>query len=100
MYLKKEPIPNERKRDFIVGHYIIISDFFCLIMFYEPQTWNPMANKKLHITYVVYIDFIQSFSSKYWIEINLDLSETWVPKCWTFYGFLFIYRISNDAIKI
>jgi hypothetical protein len=24
MYLKKKPIPNERKRDFIVEHYIIL----------------------------------------------------------------------------
>jgi hypothetical protein len=42
-------------------------------MSYEPQTWNLMTNKKLHIIYVVYIDFIQSFSSNYWIKINLDL---------------------------
>jgi len=34
-------------------------------MSYEPQTWNPMANKKLHIIYVVYIDFIQSSSSNH-----------------------------------
>jgi hypothetical protein len=47
-------------------------DFFCLLMFYEPQTWGPMADKKLHIIYVVYIDFIQSSSSKCWIKINLD----------------------------
>ncbi len=73
MYLKKKPIPNERKRDFIVGHYIIFSIFFCLVMSYEPQTKNPMANKKLHIIYVVYIDFIQSFSSNGWMEINFDL---------------------------
>jgi hypothetical protein len=32
-----------------------------------------MANKKLHIIYVVYIDFIQPLSSNYWIEINLGL---------------------------
>jgi hypothetical protein len=38
MHLKKKPIPNERERDFIVGHYIIFSDFFCLVMSYEPQT--------------------------------------------------------------
>ncbi len=47
--------------------------FLCLVMFYEPQTWSPMADKKLHITYVVYIDFIQSSLSNRWIEINLDL---------------------------
>jgi hypothetical protein len=39
----------------------------------EPQTWSLMADKKLHIIYVVYIDFIQSFSSNRWIIINLDL---------------------------
>jgi len=41
------------KKIFIVRHCIIIFNFFCLIMFYEPQTWGPMANKKLHIMYVV-----------------------------------------------
>ncbi len=75
MYLeeKKKPIPNEREKDFIVGHCIIFSDFFCLVMSCEPQTWSLMADKKLHIIYVVYIDFIQSFSSNRWIIINLDL---------------------------
>jgi hypothetical protein len=58
MYLKKKPIPNERERDYIVGNCIIFSAFFCLVMSYEPQTWDPMADKKLHIIYVVYIDFI------------------------------------------
>jgi hypothetical protein len=40
MYLeeKKKPIPNEREKDFIVGHCIIFSDFFCLVMSCEPQT--------------------------------------------------------------
>ncbi len=71
--MKKKPIPNERERDFIVGHCIIFSDFFYLVMSYEPQTWDPMANKKLHIIYVVYIDFIQSSSFNYWIEINFGL---------------------------
>jgi hypothetical protein len=65
MYLKKKPIPNERERDFIVGHCVIFSDFFCLIISYEPQTWSPMADKKLHIIYVVHIDFIQSSSSNH-----------------------------------
>ncbi len=73
MYLKKKPIPNEKERDFIVGHCIIFSDFFCLVMSYQPQTWNPMVDKKSHIIHVVYIDFIQSSSSNYWIEINFDL---------------------------
>ncbi len=72
MYLKKKK-PNERKKDFIVGYCIIFSDFFCLLVTYEPQTWGPMVNKKLHIIYVVYICFIQSFSSNHWIKINLYL---------------------------
>ncbi len=38
MYLKKKPIPYERKIDFIVGHCIVFSDFFCLVMSYESQT--------------------------------------------------------------
>jgi hypothetical protein len=95
MYLKKKPIPNERKKDFIVGHNIIFSDFFCLVMSYEPQTWGPMVNKKLHIIYVVYIDFIQSSSFNYWIVINFDLMWNLISKmllC-TFKGFLFMYRI-------
>jgi hypothetical protein len=37
-YLKIKPIPNEREKDFIVGHCIIFLDFFCLIMSYELQT--------------------------------------------------------------
>jgi len=36
-------------------------------MSYESQTWGPMANKKLHIIFVVHIDFIQS----------LDQNESW-----------------------
>jgi hypothetical protein len=71
MYLKKNPILNERERDFIVRHCNFILDLFCLVMSYEPQTLGPMANKKLHIIYVVYIDFIQSFSSNHWIELIL-----------------------------
>jgi hypothetical protein len=42
-------------------------------MSYESQIWGLMANKKLHIIFVVHIDFIQSFSFNCWIEINLDL---------------------------
>jgi hypothetical protein len=38
MYFFKKPIPNERERDFIVGHCNIFLDFFCLVMSYEPQT--------------------------------------------------------------
>jgi hypothetical protein len=38
MYLNRKPILDEKERDFIVGHCIIFSDFFCLVMSYEPQT--------------------------------------------------------------
>jgi len=69
---RKKPIPNQREKYFIVGHCITFSNFF-LIMSYEPQTWGPMVDGKLHIIYVVYIDFIQSSSYDCWIEINLDL---------------------------
>jgi hypothetical protein len=58
---------------FIVGHCIIFSDLFCLIFFYESQTWGSMANEKLHIIYVVYIDSIQSYSSNNWMKINFYL---------------------------
>jgi len=63
----------KKKKIVLLGICIIFSYFFCLTMSYEPQTWGPMANKKLHIIYVMYIDFIQSSSSNCWIEINLDL---------------------------
>jgi hypothetical protein len=33
---EKKSIPNERERDFIIGHCIIFLDFFCLVMSYEP----------------------------------------------------------------
>jgi hypothetical protein len=58
---------------FVVGHYIIFLDFFCLVMSYEPQTWGPMVDEKLHIIYVAYIYFIQSSSSNRWIKIDLHL---------------------------
>jgi hypothetical protein len=64
---------NEKERDFIVGNCNIFSDFFYLVMFYEPQTRGPMADKRLHIIYVVYIDFFQFFSSNCWIKITFDL---------------------------
>jgi hypothetical protein len=44
IYLKKKPIPSEREKDFIVGNCIIFSNFFCLIMSYESQTWNLMVD--------------------------------------------------------
>jgi hypothetical protein len=33
---KEKSIPNEKQRYFIVGHCIIFSNFFCLVMSYEP----------------------------------------------------------------
>jgi hypothetical protein len=76
MYLKKKPIPNDRKRNFIIGDCIIFSDFFCLVMFYEPQTWSLMADENLHI---IYIDFIHP--SHLTVGLKLIWSEIWIPKC-------------------
>jgi hypothetical protein len=67
MYLKKKPIPNERERDFTVGYCSIFSNFFCLILSYEPQTWGLMANKKLHImlcTLILFNPFYLTIGSK------------------------------------
>jgi heme/copper-type cytochrome/quinol oxidase subunit 3 len=50
LYVFKEKTNTKwRERDFIVGHCIIFSDFFCLFMSYEPQTWSSKVEKKLHI---------------------------------------------------
>jgi hypothetical protein len=46
-FLGKNPLPYQRGGDFIDGYCIIFSIFFCLVMFYEPQTWGPMAIEKL-----------------------------------------------------
>jgi hypothetical protein len=35
---RKRPLPYQIRRDFINGHCIIFSLFFCLVMFYEPKT--------------------------------------------------------------
>ncbi len=40
-------LPYQRREDFIDGHYIIFSILFCLVMFYEPQTWGPMVVENL-----------------------------------------------------
>jgi hypothetical protein len=37
-FKKKINNKNEIERNFIVGHCIIFSNFFCLIISYEPQT--------------------------------------------------------------
>ncbi len=51
MYIKYLPFrkkkPYKKGRDFINGHYIIFSIFFCMVMFHEPQTWSPMVIEKL-----------------------------------------------------
>jgi hypothetical protein len=73
MYLKKKPIPNKKEKDFIVGHCIIFSDFFYKKSLMNHKHDALWLTKKLHIIYVVCIDFIQSFSFDRWIEINLDL---------------------------
>jgi len=35
-----------------LGITLFFQNFFCLVMSYEPQTWGPMVDKKLHIIYV------------------------------------------------
>jgi hypothetical protein len=54
MYLKKKPIPNERERDFIVGHCIDFSNFFCLVIFMNHK------HEALWLMRIctLYIDFI------------------------------------------
>ncbi len=37
-YLKKKPQPYKKRKDFVGGHYIIFSIFFCLVMFHESYT--------------------------------------------------------------
>jgi hypothetical protein len=63
----------KKKEILYLGIELFFSDFFFIVMSYEPQTWGLMADEKLHIIYVLYIAFIQSFSSNHWIKINLDL---------------------------
>ncbi len=55
---------------------LFFSIFFCLVMFHEPQTWDPMTVLKMKVVYYVYIDFIQSSSSNYWIKIDFDSKWT------------------------
>jgi len=47
----KNLVPYQRGGDFIDGHYIIFSIFFCLAMFHEPknETLWPLENYKLYI---------------------------------------------------
>jgi hypothetical protein len=37
-FFRKKPLPYQRGGDFINGHCIIFSIFFCLVMFHESQT--------------------------------------------------------------
>jgi hypothetical protein len=46
-FLGKKPLPYQKGGNFIYGHYIIFSIFFCFILFYEPQTLSLMAIEKL-----------------------------------------------------
>jgi len=57
-FLGKKNHPYQRRKDFIAGHCIIFSVFFCSVMFHEPQTWGPMVVKKckLYITSVARAD--------------------------------------------
>jgi hypothetical protein len=48
----------------------VLHYFFKFLLFsnvLELKTRGLMTDKKLHIIYVMYIDFIQSFSSNHWI---------------------------------
>ncbi len=46
-FFKQKTTTISRGGDFINGHYIIFSIFFCLVIFHESQTWNPMVIEKL-----------------------------------------------------
>jgi hypothetical protein len=58
-FRRKKTLPFERGGNFIVGHCIILFSFLFFVMFHGPQTWSPMAIKKMQNIYYVYIDFIQ-----------------------------------------
>jgi len=47
IFLKEKPLPYQRGGDFIDGHCIIFSIFFCLVKFHESQTWGPIVVEKL-----------------------------------------------------
>jgi len=37
-FKRKKPLPYQKGGNFINGHCVIFSIFFCLVMFHEPQT--------------------------------------------------------------
>jgi hypothetical protein len=45
-FFKKQPLPYGRGGYFIGGFCIIFSIFFYLVMFHDPQTWDPMFIEK------------------------------------------------------
>jgi len=97
-FLRRKSLPHQRGEDFINGHCIIFSILFCLLMFHESQTWGLMAIENLKIIYYMYINFIQSFSSNYWIKINFDLKWTLSSKMLSckFLSFLFVFRRAKE----
>ncbi len=46
MFLKEKPLPYERGANFTSEHSNIFSIFFCLVMFHESQTGDPMVVEK------------------------------------------------------
>ncbi len=77
---KKKLIPCQRGGNFIDGHCFIFSVFFCLIMFYESQTWGLMAiEKMLHILYILILSNL--FHLTVGSKLVLIQNEVWVPKC-------------------
>jgi hypothetical protein len=73
-------------------------NFFCLVMFHEPQTWGPMAIEKLEVIYYMYINFIQFSSTNRWIKINFDSKWTLGSKMlsWKFLSFLLVFMIAKE----
>jgi hypothetical protein len=91
----KKPLPYQRGTYFINGHYIIFFNF----LFFGNVSWTtnmrPYDNWKIIIIYCMYIDFIQSFSSNHWININFDSKWTSNSKMLSciFKIFLLVFRI-------
>jgi hypothetical protein len=73
------------------------SFFFGLVMCHESQTWGLMAIEKMYVIYFMHIDFIQFFSSNYWIKLNFDPNDIWFPKCCHSHSncFFHMFRISK-----
>jgi hypothetical protein len=96
--LRKKPLPYQRGGDFIDGHCIFFSIFFCLVMFCEPQIWSPMDVEKLWIINCMYINFIQFSSSNRWVKINFDSKWTLSSKMLSckFLSFLLVFMIAKE----